>query len=424
MNGPMPIYLDNAATTRVDDRVVDAMLPYLREHYGNPASATHAYGWAAEAAVEHARAEVAALIGCDAAELIWTSGATESNTLALRGLIGGLTSAQTQGRRPHVVTQRTEHAAVLAPLRQLRADGAIELTVLDVPADGRLDPRAVVDAITDRTALVSVMWVNNETGVVQDIAAIAAVCAASGVALHVDAAQAAGKLGIELSALPVTALSLSAHKLHGPKGVGALFLRTSGRHRIEPQQLGGAQERGLRAGTLAVHQIVGFGAACRLARAEMPVERQRIRLLRDRLWDGLSALPGAFRNGSAEHCVANTLNVGFDGVEALALVERLAPDLALSTGAACASTRVAPSPVLRAMGRSDAQALASLRYSLGRFTRDEDIDRAVELTAQALRGVRHAASRSGGGEDRDCPMKRLRRRRARMAMAAMAADPT
>jgi cysteine desulfurase len=416
------IYLDNAATTRVDPRVVERMLPYLCEHYGNPASATHAYGWAADEAVEQAREQVAALIGCDAAELIWTSGATESNGLALRGLIGGV-QRRDPARRPHVITQRTEHAAVLAPLRDLRVQGQIELSVLDVGADGRVDPQALAAALRDDTALVSVMWVNNETGVVQDVAQLAGVCQVRGVPLHVDAAQAAGKLPIDLSRTPLAALSLSAHKLHGPKGVGALFVRSDHLARLVPQQLGGSQERGLRAGTLPVHQIVGFGEACRIARQQMAQDQAQIAALSARLWNGLSTVPGVFRNGAAEHCIAHTLSIGFAETDALALIERLLPELALSTGAACSSTHTKPSPVLRAMGRSDAQALASLRFSLGRFNRADEIDRAIELTRAAVAAVRArpAAARSPRAQDPDCPMKRLRRR-AQAQCAALAVE--
>lgn len=410
-----PIYLDHAATTPVDPRVVSKMVPYLYERFGNAASSTHVYGWGADEAVEIAREEVAALLGCDPAELIWTSGATESNNLALKGVIGGVmggvidgASSTHGGRGGHVVSVRTEHASVLAPLRALQARGDIELTLLDVLPNGRIDPQVFAQALRPDTVLASVMWVNNETGVVQDIAALAAICGARGVLLHVDAAQAAGKVDIDLSAVPVDLLSVSAHKIHGPQGIGALFVRRELRDRLQAQQLGGAQEQGLRAGTLPLHQIVGFGEAYRMARRGMAVDNDRIRWLRDRLWSGLAQLDGVFLNGDAEHCIPHILNIGFTGIDALALIERLAPQLAMSSGAACASSKTAASTVLTALGRSEAQALASLRLSLGRFTRAEDIDIAIELIAAAVAALR--AAKPAADDDEDCPMKRMRRR--------------
>lgn len=406
-----PIYLDNAATTRIDPRVIDKMLPYLYERYGNAASRTHVYGWSAEEAVEIAREEVAALLGCTPAELIWTSGATESNNLALRGTIAGL-----RARGRHVVSVCTEHASVLAPLRALAARGEIELSLLGVRPDGLIDPQVFADALRPDTVLASVMWVNNETGVVQDIPSLAAICRARGLRLHVDATQALGKLPIDLQAVPVDLLSFSAHKIHGPQGIGALFVRDGLRACIEPQQLGGAQEQGLRAGTLALHQIVACGEACRLARQTLFAETGRMTGLRQRLWNGLSKLDGAFLNGHATRYAPHILNVGFEGTPALALIEKLSPQLALSGGAACSSSRPAPSPVLLALGRSAAQALASLRYSLGRFSSEAEVDAAVALTAEALAGLRSAA-RKAGEDDRDCPMKRMRRRSLQRAAA-------
>lgn len=401
-----PIYLDNAASTRLDPRVLDAMLPHLGECYGNAASHTHVYGWRAEEAVARARAQVAQLLNCAGEELIWTSGATESNNLALRGLIAGLA---TRGRR--VLSPRTEHASVLAPLRDLAARGQIELSLLDVRRDGSLDLQAFAEALRPGTVLASVMWVNNETGVVQDIAAISAICRAHGVLLHVDATQAVGKLAIDLSALDIAALSFSAHKLHGPQGIGALYLRREVRAHLQPQQLGGSQEQGLRAGTLPVHQIVGCAEACRLAQLALPQEGERLRRLRDRLWQGLSQLPGVFLNGHASVHAPQILNVGFEQLPPLALLEKLSATLAISGGAACSSAQAQASPVLLALGRSPQQALSSLRFSLGRYSSEQDVDLAIEQVAQALRQLRSATAKTpAAGEEKDCPMKRMRRR--------------
>lgn len=400
-----PVYLDNAATTPVDPRVVSRMVPYLYERFGNTAASTHAYGWNAEEAIELAREEVAGLLGCAPDDIIWTSGATESNNLALRGLTAGL-----RARGRHVVTLATEHASVLAPLRALADQGAIELTVLPVQASGHVEFELFEAALRPDTVLASVMWVNNETGVIQDIERLQRCCAARGVLLHVDATQAVGRVDVDLSRVAVDALSLSAHKLYGPQGIGALILRHAHRARLQPQLLGGSQQQGLRAGTLPLHQIVGLGAACTQARRAFAVDSDRIRWLRDRLWSGLAQLDGVFLNGDAHHGVPHILNIGFAGLPPLALIEKLAPQLAVSGGAACASSQPTPSPVLLALGRSEALALASLRLSLGRFTTVEDIDTAVEAIAQTVAELRAAARAPQPEDDEDCPMKRMRRR--------------
>lgn len=394
------IYLDNAATTQVDPRVVSRMMPHLYERFGNASSKTHAYGWNAEEAIELAREETAALIGCAPSEIVWTSGATEANNLALQG-------ALRKAGCGHALSVASEHASVLEPLRALQREG-FELTLLEVGANGLLDMQRFAAALRPDTVLASVMWVNNETGAIQDIEQLAAICRAHGALLHVDAAQAVGKLQIDLARMPIDLLSLSAHKIHGPQGIGALYVRDGVAERLAPQLLGGGQQGGLRAGTLPLHQIVGLGEALRLAHRSMAQDNDRVRWLRERLWGGLAQLDGVFLNGDAEHCIPHTLNLGFGGIDAAALIERLAPQLALSSGSACASTHLEPSHVLRAMGRSDAQARSSLRLSLGRYTTAEDIDAAIALIAGALSALRVAHAPAAG--DEDCPMKRLRRR--------------
>jgi len=374
-----PIYLDYAATTPVDPRVVQRMVPYLYEQFGNPASRSHAYGWAAEEAVEIAREQVAALIGADPREIVWTSGATESNNLAIKG------AAQFhRARGRHLVTLKTEHKAVLDTLRELERDG-FEVSYLDVQADGLLDLGVLEAALRPDTLLVSVMAVNNEIGVIQDIAAIGALCRARGILLHVDAAQASGKIPLDLSVLPVDLLSLSAHKTYGPKGIGALYVRRKPRVRIEAQMHGGGHERGMRSGTLPTHQIVGMGEAFRLAREGMASENVRIRALRDRLLAGLQALPELRVNGDLLRRVPHNLNVSFQFVEGESLLMGM-KGIAVSSGSACTSASLEPSYVLRALGLSDEIAHSSIRFSLGRFTTEADIDRAVaQVTATVER---------------------------------------
>lgn len=414
------IYLDNAATTQVDPRVVTRMLPYLYERFGNASSRTHAKGWGAEEAVEIAREEVAALIGCAPSEVVWTSGATEANNLAIKGIAQAVRAGG-----GHIVTLRTEHSSVLRSVEALAREN-FAVTVVDVEPNGLVDPERFAAALRPDTLLASVMWVNNETGVIQDIAALAALCRARGVPLHVDAAQAVGKIAIEWAAMGVDLMSLSAHKIHGPQGIGALVVREGLAARLLPQLHGGGQENGLRGGTLALHQIVGLGEAYGLARRHMVLDNERIRALRDRLWAGIRAIDGVVLNGDDERRVPHHLNVAFRGLDADVLIGALAPELAVSSGAACASDHVDPSHVLLALGRSRELALASIRFSLSRFTTGEDIERAIELLrtrVPALRGAPGAVAVAD--DDPDCPMKRLRRRaRARAAQAVPAAGET
>jgi len=365
-----PIYMDYGATTPVDQRVVDAMIPWLREHFGNPASRSHAWGWEAEAAVEKAREEVAALIGADPREVIWTSGATESDNLAIKG---AAQFYKTRGK--HLVTVKTEHKAVLDPMRELERQG-FEVTYLDVEEDGLLDLDKLKAALRPDTILVSVMFVNNEIGVVQDIAAIGAICRERSIIFHVDAAQATGKVTIDLSTLPVDLMSLASHKTYGPKGIGALYVRRKPRVRIEAQMHGGGHERGMRSGTLATHQIVGMGEAFRIAREEMGTEIERIRMLHRRLIDGLSDIEQTFLNGHPEHRVPHNVNISFNYVEGESLIMGV-KGIAVSSGSACTSASLEPSYVLRALGRSDELAHSSLRMTIGRFTTAEEIDYVV-----------------------------------------------
>ncbi len=367
-----PIYLDYSATTPVDPRVVDAMLPFLREDFGNPASRSHAYGWRAEEAVETARGDVAALVGADSREIVWTSGATESINLAIKG------AAQfNRERGRHLVSLRTEHKATLDTLRELERVG-FEVTYLDVQEDGLLDLDRLRDSLRPDTTVVSVMHVNNEIGVIQDITAIGNLCRERGIVFHVDAAQSTGKVAIDLAKLPVDLMSFSAHKTYGPKGMGALFVRRKPRVRIEAQIHGGGHERGFRSGTLPTHQIVGMGEAFRLARLEMAVENDRIRMLRDRLWSGLSTMDEVFLNGHLEHRVPHNLNVSFAFVEGESLIMAI-KEIAVSSGSACTSASLEPSYVLRALGRSDELAHSSFRFSLGRFTTEADVNFTVQL---------------------------------------------
>jgi cysteine desulfurase len=380
-NMEKPIYLDFAATTPVDARVAQKMIPYLTEQFGNPASRSHAYGWSAEEAVETARAQVAALVNCDPKAIVWTSGATESNNLAIKG------AARFYAKKgKHLVTCKTEHKAVLDSFRELEREG-FEVTYLDPQPDGLLDLDRFAQALRPDTILASIMYVNNEIGVIQDIAAIGALCRTQGVLLHVDAAQATGKVDIDLATLPVDLMSFSAHKTYGPKGIGALYVRRKPRIRIEAQMHGGGHERGMRSGTLPVHQIVGMGEAFRIARAEMEFENARIRRLRDRLLTGLRAIEETHVNGSLERRVAHNLNVSFAFVEGESLMMAI-KDLAVSSGSACTSASLEPSYVLRAIGRPDELAHSSIRFSLGRSTTEAEIDRAVALLTHAVQRLR------------------------------------
>ena len=376
-----PIYLDYAATTPVDPRVVDAMVPWLYENFGNPASRSHAYGWDAEEAVEQARAHVAALVNADAKDIIWTSGATESNNLAIKGAAAALAH---QGK--HVVTVATEHKAVLDPCHELERQG-FEVTFLPVLSNGLLDLDQFRASLRDDTILVSVMLVNNEIGVIQDIAAIAAICHEKGILLHVDAAQATGKVAIDLQAIDVGLMSFCAHKTYGPKGIGALYVRRRPKVRVLAQLHGGGHERGFRSGTLATHQIVGMGEAFRLAKLEMAEDMQRMAVLGARLREGLLCLPDVYLNGDAQQRVANNLNISVDHIEGEALVMSL-PEIATSSGSACTSASLEPSYVLKAIGRTDALAHSSLRLSIGRFTTTADIDAALTLIPREINRLR------------------------------------
>ena len=367
-----PIYLDYSATTPVDPRVADKMIPYLREQFGNPASRSHSYGWEAEKAVEDARGEVAALVNCDSRELVWTSGATEAINLALKGAANFY-----QERGKHLITVRTEHKATLDTMRELERQG-FEVTYLEVREDGLLDIESLKVALRPDTILVSIMLVNNEIGVIQDIAAIGELLRERKIIFHVDSAQATGKVEIDLQALKVDLMSFSAHKTYGPKGIGALFVRRKPRVRVEAQIHGGGHERGMRSGTLATHQIAGMGEAFRLARLEMGAENERIRRLRDRLWDGLSDIEEIYLNGDMSRRVAHNLNVSFNYVEGESLIMAV-KGIAVSSGSACTSASLEPSYVLRALGRSDELAHSSIRFSIGRFTTEADVDFTIEL---------------------------------------------
>ena len=376
-----PIYLDYSATTPVDTRVAQKMIPWLTEHFGNAASRSHAYGWEAEKAVEEARAHVAALVNCDSKEIVWTSGATESINLALKGAAHFY---KDKGR--HLVTAKTEHKATLDTMRELEREG-FEVTYLDVNDDGLLDLDAFKAALRPDTIVASVMFVNNEIGVIQDIAALGEICRARGIVFHVDSAQASGKVPIDLAALKVDLMSFSAHKTYGPKGVGALFVRRKPRVRIEAQMHGGGHERGMRSGTLATHQIVGMGEAFRIAKAEMAVENERIRKLRDKLLAGLSEVEEIYVNGSMTHRVPHNLNASFNFVEGESLIMAV-KEIAVSSGSACTSASLEPSYVLRALGRSDELAHSSIRFTIGRFTTEADIDYTVELLQRKVEKLR------------------------------------
>jgi len=376
-----PIYLDYGATTPVDPRVVDAMIPWLREHFGNPASRSHAWGWEAEEAVEKARAQVAELIGADPREIVWTSGATESNNLAIKGA-----GHFYKGKGKHLITVKTEHKAVLDTMREMERQG-FEVTYLDVQPDGLLDFEVLKAAIRPDTILISVMFVNNEIGVIQDIPAIGALCREKGIIFHVDAAQATGKIEIDMANLPVDLLSLASHKTYGPKGIGALYVRRKPRVRLEAQMHGGGHERGMRSGTLPTHQIVGMGEAFRIAREEMAQEQEKARRLQKRLLDGLTDMEQVFINGDMQQRVPHNLNISFNYVEGESLIMGI-KGLAVSSGSACTSASLEPSYVLRALGRSDELAHSSLRMTIGRFTTEEEIDYAIATIRENVTKLR------------------------------------
>jgi len=377
----LPIYLDYSATTPVDPRVAQKMIPYLTERFGNPASRSHAFGWETEAAVEEARKEVALLVNCDPKEIVWTSGATEAINLALKGAAHFY-----KEKGKHLITVKTEHKATLDTMRELEREG-YEVTYLDVAPDGLLDLARFEAALRPDTTVVSIMLVNNEIGVVQDIAAIGEICRKRGIVFHVDSAQATGKVAIDLARLKVDLMSFSAHKTYGPKGVGALYVRRKPRVRIEAQMHGGGHERGMRSGTLATHQIVGMGEAFRLARLEMDADNERIRKLRDRLWNGLSQIEEVFVNGDMERRVPHNLNVSFNFVEGESLIMAI-KDVAVSSGSACTSASLEPSYVLRALGRSDELAHSSIRFTVGRFTTEAEIDYTIALVQRKIAKLR------------------------------------
>ena len=383
MNISIPIYMDYSATTPVDERVAEKMCTYLTRQgkFGNPASRSHKYGWEADDAVSDARNNVAALINADPREIVWTSGATESNNLAIKGIAHFY-----HKKGKHIITLKTEHKAVLDTCRQLEREG-YEVTYLDPEANGLLDLAKLEAALRDDTILVSVMHVNNEIGVIQDIGAIGELCRSRKIFFHVDAAQSAGKLPIDLETLKVDLMSFSAHKIYGPKGIGALYVRRKPRVRLEAQMHGGGHERGMRSGTLATHQIVGMGEAFRIAREEMAAEEVRIRQLRDRLWDGLKDMEEVYLNGDFDQRVPGNLNVSFNYVEGESLIMAL-NDMAVSSGSACTSASLEPSYVLRALGRSDELAHSSIRFTIGRFTTEEEIDYIVERIQEKVGKLR------------------------------------
>ncbi len=376
-----PIYMDYSSTTPVDPRVADKMIPYLREQFGNPASRSHMYGWSAEKAVEQARADVAALVNADPREIIWTSGATEGNNLALKGAAHFY---QTKGK--HIITVKTEHKAVLDTVRELERQG-FEATYLQPQDNGLITIEQLAAAIRPDTILVSVMWVNNEIGVIQPIDEIGELCRSKGIIFHSDAAQATGKTPIDLEKTKVDLVTFTAHKSYGPKGVCALYVRRKPRVRLEAQMHGGGHERGLRSGTLATHQIVGMGEAFRLAKEEMDTEIVRIRALRDRLAKGLSEMEEVYVNGDMEHRVPHNLNVSFNYVEGESLIMAI-KDIAVSSGSACTSASLEPSYVLRALGRSDELAHSSIRFTFGRFTTNEDVDFTIDLIKKKVEKLR------------------------------------
>ncbi len=376
-----PIYMDYSATTPIDPRVADKMIPYLREQFGNPASRSHMYGWTAEKAVEDAREQVAALVNADSREIIWTSGATEGNNLALKG---AAQFYKTKGK--HIITVKTEHKAVLDTVRELERQG-FEATYLQPQDNGLITIEQLAEAIRPDTILVSVMLVNNEIGVIQPIDEIGELCRSKGIIFHCDAAQATGKVEIDLEKTKVDLMTFTAHKTYGPKGIGALYVRRKPRVRIEAQMHGGGHERGLRSGTLATHQIVGMGEAFRIAKEEMATEIVRIRALRDRLAKGLQDMEEVYINGDMDHRVPHNLNVSFNYVEGESLIMAI-KDLAVSSGSACTSASLEPSYVLRALGRSDELAHSSIRFTFGRFTTEEDVDFTIKLMKEKVAKLR------------------------------------
>jgi cysteine desulfurase len=378
----LPIYLDYSATTPVDPRVAAKMIPFLTEHFGNPASRSHPFGWEAEKAVEDAREEVAKLVNADPKEIIWTSGATESNNLAIKGAAHFY--AGTKGK--HIITVATEHKAVLDTVKELERQG-FEATYLEPQANGLITPEQLKAALRKDTVVVSVMAVNNEIGVIQPIAELGEICRANGSIFHVDAAQATGKMPIDLGKLKVDLMSFSAHKTYGPKGIGALYVRRKPRIRLEAQMHGGGHERGMRSGTLATHQIVGMGEAFRIARLEMATENERIRMLRDRLLKGMQDIEETYVNGDIDSRVPHNLNISFNYVEGESLVMAV-KDIAVSSGSACTSASLEPSYVLRALGRSDELAHSSIRFTIGRFTTEEEIDFTIKLLHDKLGKLR------------------------------------
>jgi len=381
MTPHFPIYLDYGATTPCDPRVVDAMIPWLREHFGNPASRSHAWGWEAEEAVEKSRAQIAALIHADPREIVWTSGATESINLALKGAAHFYST-----RGKHLITLKTEHKATLDSMRELERQG-FEVTYLDVGEDGLLDLDRFKDALRPDTILVSVLLVNNEIGVIQDLETIGAICRERGIICHADAAQATGKIIIDTTQLPVDLLSMSGHKTYGPKGIGALYVRRKPRVRLEAQMHGGGHERGMRSGTLPTHQCVGMGTAFAIAQAEMGTEIERIRMLQKRLLDGISGIEQVFINGDLERRVPHNVNASFNFVEGESLIMGV-KGIAVSSGSACTSASLEPSYVLRALGRSDELAHSSLRMTIGRFTTEQEIDYAVSTLHERVAKLR------------------------------------
>jgi len=376
-----PIYLDYSATTPVDPRVAEKMIPYLTQHFGNPASRSHVFGWDADKAVETAREQVAALINADPKEIVWTSGATESNNLAIKGAAHFYS-----GKGKHLITVKTEHKAVLDTCRELERQG-FEVTYLGVKDNGLIDIEEFKAAIRPDTILASVMFVNNEIGVIQDIPQLGEICRGKGVILHVDSAQAAGKVEIDMAKLKVDLMSFSAHKAYGPKGIGALYVRRKPRIRLEAQMHGGGHERGMRSGTLPTHQIVGMGEAFALAKKEMHAENERIRMLRDKLYQGVSDIEEVHVNGDMDARIAGNLNVSFNFVEGESLIMAI-KDLAVSSGSACTSASLEPSYVLKALGRNDELAHSSIRFTIGRFTTEEEIDYAVKLLHEKIGKLR------------------------------------
>ena len=379
-----PIYLDYSATTPMDERVVTEMLKYMgpESSFGNPASRSHSFGWVAEAAVENARKQVADLVGANPKEIIFTSGATESDNLAIKGV-----AHFNQKRGKHIVTCKTEHKAVLDSCRQLEREG-FEVTYLDPMQNGLIDLKVLEDALRDDTTLVSIMHVNNEIGVIQDIEAIGKICRERKIIFHVDAAQSPGKVEINLEELPVDLMSFSAHKIYGPKGIGALYVQRKPRVRLEAQMHGGGHERGMRSGTLATHQIVGMGEAFRIAKQEMAAENERLLKLRNKLYDGVKDMEEVYVNGDIDHRIAGNINISFNYVEGESLLMALS-DLAISSGSACTSASLEPSYVLRALGRNDELAHSSIRFTMGRYTTEEEIDRTIKAVRKAVEKLRN-----------------------------------